>query len=223
MNRAQACSVLGWTAYEFDKAVAKGFPAKKRHSSRGQDWSVDSREAVAWVAEQEVAKVRPRDGKPPGGPDDEAPEPPPPYRVLARLENPVDQGFMLAHLDAFYHLPRLVACLAAGLGMPMDAVHELTRLVVLAYADHVAEDARKVGLEPWASAADGDPAFYELDAFAPLNWPNLAHKRGEPDWAPPHYCCGWVEYTAEERAANILPAREADEDEARGEPARAAG
>ena len=168
-------------------------------SPRGTNAARKSRPSACFV------ESRPRNGKSPGGPDDEAPEPPPPYRVLARLRNPVDQGFMLAHLDAFYHLPRLVACFAAGLGMPMDAVHELTRMVVLAYADHVAEDAREVGLEPWASAADGDPAFYELDAFAPLNWPNLAHKRGEPDWTPSHYCCGWVEYTPEERAANIRP------------------
>jgi hypothetical protein len=51
MNKQQTCGFFGWRAKEFDEAVAKGFPARKRSSSRGQDWQVDSREAVEWVVE----------------------------------------------------------------------------------------------------------------------------------------------------------------------------
>src|SRR4051812_18217381 len=216
MNKRQTCGFLGWTAYEFDKAVAKGFPARKRNNSRGQDWQVDSREAVAWVVEQEVDKPRPRGG-PTFGRGDGPPGPPPGYGVIERLGNPVDQGFMLAHLDAFYGLPALVASLAAGLGVPMGTVHELTRMVAMAYADQVGRDARKVGIEPWASARD--PDLYELDAFVPINWPNLSRMRGEPGWTPPCHCCGWGEMTPEERADNVrcgeeIEARRAEEGQA---------
>ena len=75
------------------QAVAKGFPAKKRNSSRGQDWQVDSREAVAWVVEQETAKVRPR-GRPTG-------EPEPPagweaFKAAEAVEDPLHGASMVS-------------------------------------------------------------------------------------------------------------------------------
>jgi hypothetical protein len=205
-NKQQWCGIAGWTARQFDAAIIKGFPAQKRTSSRGDIWQVDTRDGIAWVVEQEAPKHRPKPRQAERDERQVPPDPPPGYRAIAGLENPVETGFMAAHLDAFYYLPRIVAPLAASLGIAMDKVHELTSMVVLAYADHVAQDAREVPLEPWASNAE--PDIYDLFGFAPINWPNLAHKAGEAGeagWEPPVYCCGWVEYSPEERAENIKP------------------
>src|SRR4051794_41931970 len=83
MSKAQTCSFFGWSRDEFDRRVAKGFPARKASRSRGAEWEVDSRDAVAWVVEQEVAeraKRRParpapaaRGGPPAGGGGGEKP------------------------------------------------------------------------------------------------------------------------------------------------------
>ena len=91
--------------------------------------------------------------------------------------------------------------MAAGAGVPMAKVYEITGLVTFGLMDLVARDAGEAGLKPWADTPD--PDIYELTAFPPLNWPNLAHKAGEPDWTPPRFGMGWEPYTPEERAANI--------------------
>jgi hypothetical protein len=199
MNKAQTCSFLGWTSAEFDRNVSRGFPARKMNRSRGTDWQVDSKEAVRWVAEQEAAKVRPRRRAEPEVP----PDAPPGVKAVLALEHPFEQGFMFGHLDAVYRMPRLVASMAAGVGLPMATVYELTGWITFGLMDLVAREAGEAGLEPWKSAAD--PDIYELDAFPPINWPNLAHKAGEPGWTPPHYGMGWEPFTPEERAANIRP------------------
>src|SRR5690242_1737100 len=133
MNKQQTCGFLGWTAYEFDKAVAKGFPARKRTSSRGQDWQVDSREAVAWVVEQEAGKAR--NGRPPGRGE----EPPPgrdvfaeDYRHALSLDDPVDQAIAIALLATVYELPRLVANLASENGLTMDIAFRLSAELTVA-------------------------------------------------------------------------------------------
>jgi hypothetical protein len=120
----------------------------------------------------------------------------PGFEALAQLDNPVEHGFVAAHLDAVYHLPRLVASLAVGLGVPMATAYELSHGAWLMLAEHVAADMREARFEPWASAAD--PDIYDLRAFAPINWPNLARKAGEPDWVPPVFGGGWVELTPED-------------------------
>src|SRR4051794_6728314 len=82
MNKAQTCSFLGWTTADFSRALANGFPARKVSRSRGADWQIDSREAVAWVAKQAAGEAEPE-------PADRG-EPPPPPRGLEgvdRLEN----------------------------------------------------------------------------------------------------------------------------------------
>ena len=122
MNKQQTCGFLGWTAYEFDKAVAKGFPARKRNSSRGQDWQVDSREAVAWVVEQEAGTARSRGACASGRGDG----PPPGWDVFERdyghalsLDDPIDRAMAVALLATVYELPRLVADVASEDGLPM--------------------------------------------------------------------------------------------------------
>ena len=60
-NRAQCCAIFGWSPREFDRNVTLGLPAKKRSSSRGDTWSVDTATAVAWIVAQAVGD---RDGDP---------------------------------------------------------------------------------------------------------------------------------------------------------------
>ena len=55
-NRAQCCSIFGWSPREFDRNVALGLPAKKRTSSRGDTWSVDTAAAVSWIVAQAVGE-----------------------------------------------------------------------------------------------------------------------------------------------------------------------
>src|SRR5689334_1231735 len=59
-NRQQWCGIAGWTARQFDAAVIKGFPARKKTSSRGDNWQVDTRDGIAWIVEREAPKHRPR-------------------------------------------------------------------------------------------------------------------------------------------------------------------
>src|SRR4051812_24595952 len=117
MNKQQTCGFLGWTAKEFDKAVARGFPARKRNSSRGHDWEVDSREAVAWLVAQETGKGRPR-GRP-------APEPEPPpgweaFKAAEAVADPVLGATMVTVLWALYSVPRLTALAGSEIGLSVE-------------------------------------------------------------------------------------------------------
>jgi phage terminase Nu1 subunit (DNA packaging protein) len=55
-NRAQMCAIFGWSPREFDRNVTLGLPAKKRTSSRGDTWSVDTVAAVTWIVAQAVGE-----------------------------------------------------------------------------------------------------------------------------------------------------------------------
>lgn len=55
-NRQQTCAIFGWTAREFDRNVALGLPAKKRTSSRGETWQVDTVAAIGWTVAQAVGE-----------------------------------------------------------------------------------------------------------------------------------------------------------------------
>src|SRR3954470_12477827 len=80
-NRQQWCGIASWTARQFDAAVVNGFPTRKKTSSRGDNWQVDTRDGIAWIVEQEVAKPRPRarPAAPPAGPSRR------PARAAARM------------------------------------------------------------------------------------------------------------------------------------------
>src|SRR4051812_16430094 len=55
-NRAQCCAIFGWSPREFDRNVTLGMPAKKRTSSRGETWAVDTVAAGSWVVAQAVGE-----------------------------------------------------------------------------------------------------------------------------------------------------------------------
>src|SRR3954447_23789061 len=48
-NRQQCCLVFGLSRADFDRLVGLGFPAQKKSSSRGEDWTVDTRAAHEWL------------------------------------------------------------------------------------------------------------------------------------------------------------------------------
>src|SRR4051812_5435236 len=54
-NRQQCCSVFGLSRAEFDRLVGLGFPARKKSSSRGEDWTVDTRAAHEWLVQAAVS------------------------------------------------------------------------------------------------------------------------------------------------------------------------
>ena len=84
MSKAQTCSFFGWSRDEFDRRVARGFPARKASRSRGAEWEVDSRDAVEWVVEREVTKRTARRPTRPA-PADRG-EPPPGWEAFKAAE-----------------------------------------------------------------------------------------------------------------------------------------
>jgi hypothetical protein len=189
MNKQQTCGFLGWTSAEFDKAVAKGFPAKKRTSSRGENWSVDSREAVAWVAEQEAAKVRPRREVEP----DPEPAPPPGWETFkaAELVKPHLGIGMITALAIMYALPRLAANVSADQGVGIEQTYKISTGLLLTVWTFCTQK-----LDYWPK--DEDAVTLLDEAFLTVNWPWLAARAGEPAWEPPSYAAGWVRVTPEE-------------------------
>ena len=170
MNKQQTCGFLGWTAYEFDKAVAKGFPAKKRNNSRGQDWQVDSREAVAWAVEQETAKVRPR-GRATGKSG-----PPPGWQASKAVEavaDPVLGATMVTMLWAFYSVPRLTALAGSEIGLSVEQSFRMSGGVLLMLLKLC-----RARLEWWPK--DPDASVLVDEYFEPINWPWLAEKAASP-------------------------------------------
>ena len=87
MSKAQTCSFFGWSRDEFDRQVARGFPARKASRSRGAEWEVDSRDAVAWVVEREVAE---RGGRPARAAPAARGEPPPGWEAFKAAEGTVN-------------------------------------------------------------------------------------------------------------------------------------
>src|SRR3954468_19816313 len=59
-NRQQCCSIFGISRTDFDRLLPLGLPARKKSSSRGQDWSIDIVEMHEFLLERAVAKGRPR-------------------------------------------------------------------------------------------------------------------------------------------------------------------
>jgi hypothetical protein len=192
MNKAQTCGFLGWTSAEFDRNVSRGFPAKKMNRSRGTDWQVDSREAVQWVAQQEVAKVRPRRRVEP----DPEPAPPPgweAFKAAELVENPALGVGMITALAILYALPRLAANVAADQGVSIEQTFKISAGMLIAVWTFCHQK-----LDFWPKDED---AVTLLDgAFLTVNWPWLARRGGEPNWRPPTYASGWVPVSDEEFA-----------------------
>src|SRR4051812_45456566 len=56
-NRQQTCSIFGLTRADFDRLLPLGFPAQKKSSSRGEDWTVDTVEAHKWLLNVALAEA----------------------------------------------------------------------------------------------------------------------------------------------------------------------
>src|SRR3954454_19662334 len=131
VNRQQCCSIFGLTRAEFDRLTPLGFPARKKSSSRGQDWVIDTVEALAWMLEQEAAKARPRGT--PAKPDfSTAPRGWEAVRACEALDRPGQRVAMITALGIVYGLPRLVANSASDLDLPVDKAWHLSAGLVMA-------------------------------------------------------------------------------------------
>ena len=54
VSKKQCCDILGWTTYQFDKAVRDGMPVAERPTSRQTDYVVFMGDVIRWVVEQEL-------------------------------------------------------------------------------------------------------------------------------------------------------------------------
>src|SRR3954451_11625570 len=127
-NRQQWCGIAGWTARQFDAAVVNGFPARKKTSSRGDIWQVDTRDGIAWIVEREAPKHRPRPTKA------EPPERPPGWEAFkaADLVDDVAAAVSIVHLLwLVYALPRLLANVAADTGVGVQQAWRISGVLVL--------------------------------------------------------------------------------------------
>ena len=161
-----------------------GFPARKASRSRGAEWEVDSRDAVAWVVDQEVAERAKR--RPPRP----APAEPPPgweaFRAAELVADPLEGVGMVNILWLLYALPRLIANLAFEEGVGLDRTWKISAGTVLLALEH----CRRT-LAYWPKDED---AVGLLDAaFEGVNWPWKAVRAGQPDWRPPVFGLGWGE------------------------------
>jgi hypothetical protein len=185
MNRQQTCSFLGWTRAQFDDALRRGFPARKIDRSRGQDWQIDSREAVEWVVAQEAPKYRPKAAK--DKPDfSNAPPGWEAFRAVELVENPLERVAMLNVLMLLYSLPRLAANVAADEGVSIEQTYRISAGVLIAVWTWCGQR-----LPYWPK--DEDAVSLTEAAFELINWPHLAVKAGVLDWKPSAYAAGWGE------------------------------
>jgi hypothetical protein len=192
-NKQQWCGIAGWTARQFDAAVADGFPASKKTSSRGDNWQVDTRDGIQWVVEQEAPKYRPKPRQVDRG------EPPPGWEAFKSVEL-VEEPFagigMITALAIMYALPRLAANVCGDNGVDIERTWRISGAMLVTVWTFCQQK-----LDYWPKAED---AVELLDAaFLSINWPHLAVKSGRPDWRPPSYTTGWPEVTPEEFAVAV--------------------
>jgi phage terminase Nu1 subunit (DNA packaging protein) len=54
VSKKQCCDILGWTTYQFDKAVREGMPVAERPTSRQTDYVVFMGDVIRWIVNQEL-------------------------------------------------------------------------------------------------------------------------------------------------------------------------
>jgi phage terminase Nu1 subunit (DNA packaging protein) len=57
VNRQTWCQIADWSSRYFDKAVAAGFPVKKRPATRQDDWQIDTVEGIGWLVAQRLEEL----------------------------------------------------------------------------------------------------------------------------------------------------------------------
>src|SRR4051794_20245360 len=172
-NKQQWCGIAGWTARQFDAAVINGFPARKKTSSRGDIWQVDTRDGIQWLVEQEAPNHRPRSTT--AKPDfSDAPPGWGAFKAGELVETSPERGAMLSVLTLLYPLPRLAANVVADEGVGIEPTYRISAGVLM-----IAWTWCQQRLPYWPK--DEDAVSLVDAAFEPLNWPHLAVKAGAPD------------------------------------------
>ena len=102
---------------------------------------------------------------------------------------PLLQGMLMGHNAAIYILPASVAASAVECGLPMSKAYELAEKVTLATMAGAFDFFGETALA-WVNP-NGHSRMYDADCLAAIDWPALAARAGEPDWAPPCYSSAW--------------------------------
>ena len=76
-------------------------------------------------------------------------------------------------------------------GATMGQAFETSTNVTVALVHVTFEDAKKVGIKPFAGSGEDGPEIISTAGFVPLDWRKLAAMHGEPDWRPPTFAPGW--------------------------------
>lgn len=118
--------------------------------------------------------------------------------ILDASENPHEQGFMLGIMSAIYQCPRIVGGMASQSGVGMNKAFEISRDATFGLISILFGDARRAGIEPFASAGEDGPDIIDVGAFVPLDWRKVAQNAGEPDWRPPMFIPGWPDLDAKD-------------------------
>ena len=124
---------------------------------------------------------------------------PPPElpRWLAAIDRhtatPFERGFAVGLMRAIYQAPRVVAgaAVAGDARLTMGQAFAVSTAATPALVAVLFEDARAAGIRPFAEAGEDGPEIVAPDGFVPLDWRELAARRGEPGWSPPRYTPGW--------------------------------
>jgi hypothetical protein len=193
LTRAAFQRETGRTRREVDELLAAGLPHEVVGNGRGSEIRIDRQKSMKWLADRALngraaAAALPSPTKPPR-PDFpvwiEA--------ILDSVDTHVEQGWALGLMTAIYPLPAVVAAAAvrSNVGLSMDQVHELSGAVTACMVCQTFTDARKAGIEPFASSGADGPEILVPDAFWPVKWQTLAAEAGEPGWVPPKFNTLW--------------------------------
>jgi hypothetical protein len=111
------------------------------------------------------------------GRTDPAPLTPRGFRALEQVENPLDQGFLIAALTLAYGIGPLSASMAVGAGASLRVAFALERMMVVAFSMKVEELSRALEVEPFTR--NPQTTIFDPAAFDEANWENLAAIAGE--------------------------------------------
>jgi hypothetical protein len=193
LTRAAFQRETGRSRREVDELLTAGLPHEVVGNGRGSEIRIDRAKAMAWLATRAL-----NGGKGAPRPPAKTPSPEWPPAIQAIVDNTktdLERGYALALMLAVYEMPRVVGGMAiqAGVGLSMAQTFDVSRTATLGMIHALFEDAAKVGMEPFASAAPEWPAIIFPDAFVPLDWRKVAENAGEPGWRPPQSIPGWID------------------------------
>jgi hypothetical protein len=102
---------------------------------------------------------------------------PPGFKVIDRVENPVDKAQLLLLMYLIYRIGPLAASMAVMAGAPMKAAYAVHDLMIMALALEAEEICAAWNIGRFAFAEE--PGIFNYDVFDEANWERLAELAGE--------------------------------------------